>query len=136
MTLTTEEKKARKRAWHQRNKARIAAKNRTPESREKQRLRARQWHKDHPGANTEYHQRRREAAAGRPRPGFCEICGTPKKKLHFDHCHQRGVFRGWICFSCNSVLGHVNDDPDRLRKLIAYLERTKTLISPQLELPV
>jgi hypothetical protein len=78
---------------------------------------------------------RQEAKAGRPRPTCCEVCGNDKARIVFDHCHQRGIFRGWLCSHCNVILGHAKDDPNRLRKLIAYLERTKILISPQLTLP-
>jgi len=77
----------------------------------------------------------READAGRRKPDHCEVCGD-KANVHFDHCHQRDVFRGWLCNNCNCALGFVKDDPNRLRMLIAYLERTKDLIAPQLELPV
>lgn len=79
--------------------------------------------------------RKLEAKAGRRKPDLCEICNG-NGRIHFDHCHQRDVFRGWICHACNVVLGYVRDDPNHLRKLIAYLERTKDLVSPQLELPV
>jgi len=77
----------------------------------------------------------REREAGRRKPTSCEVCGGTQS-ISFDHCHQRGIFRGWLCGSCNKILGFANDNPDRLRKLIAYLERTKNLISPQLEMPV
>lgn len=93
--------------------------------------------------NREYHRktkpwrRQQEDKAGRVRPELCEICGRKpnKRALNFDHCHQRGVFRGWICDNCNRALGLVHDDANHLRKLIAYLERTKDLVSPQLSLP-
>jgi integrase len=75
-----------------------------------------------------------ETRAGRKKPTRCEVCGESRVKIHFDHCHQSGRFRGWICFHCNAALGHVRDNPNRLRKLAAYLERTK-LVPPQLTLP-
>lgn len=78
---------------------------------------------------------RREADAGRPKPAECEVCGQAGR-IKFDHSHQKGHFRGWLCNSCNVVLGYVKDDPNHLRKLIAYLERTKNYVSPQYELPV
>lgn len=62
-----------------------------------------------------------EAKAGRKKPRQCEVCGNDGVKIHFDHCHQTGTFRGWICFHCNSILGHCKDDPLHLQKLIAYL---------------
>src|SRR5215475_13415727 len=74
-------------------------------------------------------RRMQEAAAGRPRPDHCEICGasdTPGLKgngrIAFDHCHKTGAFRGWICSHCNKALGFAKDDPNILRKMIAYLE--------------
>lgn len=66
------------------------------------------------------------AKAGRPPGDTCEICAQPpngRGRLHFDHCHTTGVFRGWICHSCNIVLGHVKDSPARLQALINYLLR-------------
>ena len=80
---------------------------------------------------------RREVLAGRPRPEICDICGGKdgKRPIMFDHCHQHGHFRGWICWRCNIVFGHVGDSVDLLRKMIVYLERHKTNTSPQLGLP-
>jgi hypothetical protein len=51
---------------------------------------------------------------------FCESCGKTDK-LHFDHCHITGTFRGWLCHHCNTALGHASDSPVILRKLRAYL---------------
>jgi hypothetical protein len=71
--------------------------------------------------------RNKEAIAGRPKPTRCEVCDRlPKGKgLHFDHCHQHGHFRGWLCNGCNCALGLVNDDPDILIKLVEYLKRNQ-----------
>jgi hypothetical protein len=55
----------------------------------------------------------------------CEACGktqTRSGEMHVDHCHETGAVRGVLCFNCNAALGHVGDSPERLRKLIAYLE--------------
>ncbi len=74
--------------------------------------------------NRAYQERlqvKKVAMAGRPKPEACEICEEPGKVL-FDHCHQTGVFRGWICDRCNKTLGHVKDSPTILRKLAVYLE--------------
>jgi hypothetical protein len=80
--------------------------------------------------------RNKEALAGRPKPDRCEVCGRlPKtKSLHFDHCHQKGHFRGWLCNGCNCALGFVNDDPVILLKLAAYLKRSRDHTAPQLTL--
>lgn len=64
----------------------------------------------------------------RPMPECCEICGRkPKdtKTLALDHCHATGLFRGWICRPCNSGLGMLGDDLDRVLKAAAYLQKFK-----------
>jgi hypothetical protein len=56
--------------------------------------------------------------------GKCAICGKPepeKKRLDVDHCHKTGRVRGLLCTSCNRVLGHAWDDPERLRRAADYL---------------
>ena len=59
--------------------------------------------------------------------GFCEVCskteGDQGSRLHMDHCHETGRFRGWLCSACNVVLGHMSDSVERLLTLIDYLER-------------
>jgi hypothetical protein len=76
-----------------------------------------------------------EILAGRERPAVCDICGRSDRIINFDHDHQRGHFRGWICNQDNMALGLVKDDVGVLRKMIAYLERHRTNTSPQLALP-
>jgi hypothetical protein len=61
--------------------------------------------------------------AGRSRPESCEICQGDKGGIVFDHCHARGMFRGWICDRCNKLLGLACDNPELLRALAEYLER-------------
>jgi hypothetical protein len=65
--------------------------------------------------------------AGRPVPPECELCLTPaselKKALHFDHNHETGKFRGWLCGSCNSALGLAKESPELLNKMIKYIEK-------------
>lgn len=72
------------------------------------------------------HRQKTEAAASRPRPDRCEVCGGeegPRKRaMHWDHNHTTGEFRGWLCARCNMTLGQVKDDPALLRKLAEYLE--------------
>ena len=62
----------------------------------------------------------------RPLSESCEACGGPPSKgqrLHMDHDHTTGRFRGWLCGSCNRALGFLGDDPQRLHMLIQYLDR-------------
>ena len=67
-----------------------------------------------------------EELAGRPKPPACEVCGrVPRKEsLHWDHDHNTGEFRGWLCGNCNRALGLVGDNPTTLRNLASYLEDT------------
>ena len=74
----------------------------------------------------EYTRRTREAKAGRARSATCDACGEPntaRRSLHWDHDHNTGAFRGWLCHGCNTALGSAGESAERLRKLIAYLER-------------
>jgi hypothetical protein len=95
-----------------------------PDYREKARFRANRWY-----------AQRRALALGRPKPDICDACGGNDGGIVYDHCHRRGHPRGWLCNNCNKSLGLLRDDPVRLLKLIAYLERTKVNHAPQLTLP-
>jgi hypothetical protein len=67
--------------------------------------------------------------------GNCAICRRPEtaihkstgraKRLAVDHCHKSGKIRGLLCWSCNSTLGKVEDNPDRLVAMIVYLKRNE-----------
>lgn len=71
-----------------------------------------------------------------PEPAACELCEKPETRKHhktgrvsglsLDHCHETGVFRGWLCFNCNSTLGKVRDSSDLLLKMAAYIDCHKT----------
>ena len=64
----------------------------------------------------------------------CEICGSEisstilfppasRKALVIDHDHKKNKFRGFICHSCNLVLGFSKDDVTILEKCILYLKK-------------
>ncbi|MFF3290030.1 endonuclease VII domain-containing protein [Streptomyces sp. NPDC003023] len=64
--------------------------------------------------------------------GICTIC-LIAPAVHVDHCHRTGRVRGVLCFNCNSAIGKLGDDPDTLRRAIAYLEGNAwkpTLVAP------
>ena len=56
--------------------------------------------------------------------GVCAICErppTPGKRLWVDHSHETGVVRALLCAACNTTLGLVQEDFERLSALQAYL---------------
>lgn len=61
----------------------------------------------------------------RPCPDFCECCGSApgKKALAIDHCHETGVFRGWLCTNCNTGIGKLGDDIYGVSRAIEYLTK-------------
>ena len=54
----------------------------------------------------------------------CKICDT-KTIVVVDHCHTTGKVRGYLCYSCNTVLGLAKDNVDILKSAINYLESNK-----------
>lgn len=65
------------------------------------------------------------------RENKCAICRQPEtnidrrtgalKRLAVDHCYASGVVRGLLCFNCNTAIGKMGDDPERLRLAADYL---------------
>lgn len=52
--------------------------------------------------------------------GCCAICKRVKK-LVVDHCHRSKQVRGLLCSTCNTGIGHLNDDPALLSLALEYL---------------
>lgn len=75
------------------------------------------------GYMREWKRKKRERTAGRPMPDACELCEQPRgaTPLQWDHCHDTGAFRGWICGTCNRMLGLAHDSIPKLQKAIEYL---------------
>ena len=65
----------------------------------------------------------------RPEPILCEACNKPctmtKGYLSLDHCHDTGLFRGWLCNKCNRGLGVIGDRLENVMYLAVYLHRFK-----------
>jgi hypothetical protein len=55
------------------------------------------------------------------RIGTCELCGSIVP-LVVDHCHTTNKVRGFICSSCNSMLGYSKDNIKTLENAITYLK--------------
>jgi hypothetical protein len=58
--------------------------------------------------------------------GICAICKeapTTKHGLHWDHDHETGQARDFLCHGCNVGLGHFRDNPKLLQAAIDYLKR-------------
>ena len=59
-----------------------------------------------------------------PEGQLCGICNNPPSKgnsLVFDHCHEKNIFRGYCCNSCNRSIGVLGDDVAGLLKAVNYL---------------
>lgn len=58
--------------------------------------------------------------------GVCAICGRPcptGRSLAVDHDHSTGRVRGLLCMPCNTAIGQMGDDPERLVAAASYLQR-------------
>ena len=51
----------------------------------------------------------------------CDCCWKKTDKLHLDHCHKTGEFRGWICRSCNLGIGNCGDDVLGMVQCLSYV---------------
>lgn len=62
--------------------------------------------------------------------GKCEICGVSenklKQRLHLDHDHKTGAFKGWLCGQCNVMLGMSGDSELILLRAISYIRKFKS----------
>ena len=83
-------------------------------------------------SNARNHNRQLERAE-RPRPAFCELCGRAPNKgvLCVDHCHETGIFRGWLCSPCNRSIGQLGDNLEGLARAAAYLQTAYSAAPPK-----
>ena len=68
--------------------------------------------------------------------GVCACCGQSETRLDsrtgevrylsVDHDHDTGDVRSLLCGECNSAFGMMQEDPDRIRMLLAYAEKIKS----------
>lgn len=55
--------------------------------------------------------------------GKCAICLRPEGevRMHCDHDHATGRFRGLLCPRCNNAIAHLGDTVEVAQRLLAYL---------------
>ena len=58
----------------------------------------------------------------------CTICKRTDRRMVFDHCHEKEVFRGYLCDPCNRSIGVLGDNIDGLLRCINYLQTTEQKI--------
>ena len=105
---------------------------------------ARQWRAMHPDRDrcTERRARLKRKYGITPKDyeqmlaaqnGVCAIClqaetathNGQQKRLAIDHDHATGHVRGLLCCSCNHAIGKAHDSPALLRKMAAYIDRSR-----------
>ena len=107
-----EKSRERSRKWYKANleRARTEERKRRMKNRGETRIKERRW--------------RGLPEPTRSEPPLCEMCNEgPKGKcaaLCLDHCHETGIFRGWLCQRCNRGLGLLGDN---LPAVIARLQK-------------
>ena len=62
--------------------------------------------------------------------GSCDCCGVDSKdvkgeKLHLDHCHRTGTYRGHLCGSCNRGMGMLGDNSEGVQRAVDYLKKVE-----------
>ena len=63
-----------------------------------------------------------------PQGTKCTLCNDarrpPGESLVFDHCHEKNVFRGYLCNMCNRSLGGLGDNANGLVNALNFLLKT------------
>jgi hypothetical protein len=72
----------------------------------------------HAGRITEFEA----AALAKSKQGICEICRR-STDVFIDHNHRTEARRGFLCASCNYMLGNASDDIELLLSATAYLKK-------------
>ena len=105
-------------------------------NKEKAKQHSRNWKLKNPDRVSNSHRKsNKQPIATRTMPDVCERCEKPEtnidsrtgfpRLLALDHCHETGVFRGWLCAGCNMGIGLLGDNEEGLLKALDYLRRSK-----------
>lgn len=54
--------------------------------------------------------------------GVCRRLFELSAQIRFDHNHETGEFRGFLCSACNTGIGLLQDSPQVLEQALEYLE--------------
>lgn len=59
--------------------------------------------------------------------GRCGICHKRLRSRRYkafavDHCHKTGKIRGLLCTNCNTAIGLLKDDPERMQRAIHWIK--------------
>jgi hypothetical protein len=118
-----------KRAWTARNRDRVARVRKERANSPEGRRRDKDWRLRSVYGITHEQYDAMQAAQG----GVCAICHRPETRvirgcpspLTVDHDHGTGAVRKLLCHRCNASLGFMDENPDRLRAMAAYIEAHK-----------
>lgn len=87
------------------------------------------WRDKNPEKNKAIYRKARLKAAYKLHPdevitfGECPLCNKTKRLL-IDHCHKQGHVRGFICYNCNTTLGHI-ENKEKMEKFQEYINNAK-----------
>lgn len=129
-------KREEKRKWYYANLERCRATTREYSAKHREQVRAstKRWAKENPDKVKEYYLKKKYLInlaqynqAMIDQDHKCALCKKPHGKrnnsLFVDHCHATKKFRGLICYSCNTGLGHFKDSIPALEAAVAYLKK-------------
>lgn len=62
----------------------------------------------------------------------CAICPRICENREFgvDHCHKTGKVRGLLCKNCNTGIGMLSDNIDKIKSSLVYLEYWEVSVNP------
>lgn len=117
--------------WHSANKATVREHKRkhqanlSPEKVAQQKERVSWWHVKRKYGLT----REMWDEMFKKQGGLCALCrkrsmGKGGGRLDVDHCHETGRVRGLLCRHCNTALGILGDNPERMETVMDDLRDT------------